>query len=106
MNNKTLTIGAAALTAVIVTTGFALSTFASQGNSSIAAENNVPEVEVVNTVEAKPAFQHGGEGCAMAKGGTHGDSHCAGRKGSSVKGQNTGGNFIDANGDGVCDKMQ
>ncbi len=43
MNNKKLTIGAAALTAVIVTTGFAASSFAYQGDPSVEGPNCTEE---------------------------------------------------------------
>lgn len=101
-----MTIGAAAMTAVIVTTGFALSSFASQSNSVAEGVNNVYRAQTADSALIEPAFEHGGEGCPMAAGRAHGDGQCAGKKGSQAKGQNAGGNFIDANGDGVCDNMQ
>jgi len=43
MKNNKLTIGAAALTAVIVTAGFAASSFAYQGDPSVQGPNYTPE---------------------------------------------------------------
>jgi hypothetical protein len=55
MKNNKLTIGAAALTAVIVTAGFAASSFAYQGDPTVQGPNSTPERHEAMTV----AFETG-----------------------------------------------
>ena len=154
MKNKKLTIGAAALTAVIVTVGFAASSFAYQGDPNVQGPNYTPErheameqafetgdynawkelmsgkgrvTQVVNEgnfvqfaeahelaengdlegakeIRAELGLGQGSKGQGM-KGG-QGKGQGNGMHSSSTRGQNSGGNFVDANGDGSCDNIQ
>ncbi len=161
MNNKKLTIGAAALTALIVSAGLATSSFAYQGGPSVEGPSHTPErhadmtaafekkdynawktakgdtsrgrmMEVVNSdnfesfVEMREARLNNdttrvneiraelglGQGQMMrGEGGSRGQGQGAGNKegksmrGTGTRGQNTGGNIVDANSDGICDNL-
>ncbi|MEA3450139.1 MAG: hypothetical protein U9Q85_04180 [Patescibacteria group bacterium] len=150
MKDKKLTIGAAALTAVIVAVGFAASSFAYQGDPSVQGPNYTSErheametafeagnynawkelmsgkgrvIQVVNEnnfaqfAKAHALAENGdlegakeiraelGLGQGMRKGG-NGQKGGGGMHKSGAKGQNSGGNFIDANRDGICDNLQ
>lgn len=160
MDNKKLTIGAAALTALVISAGMATSSFAYQGNPEVEGPNFTPErhaemtaafeatdytawteargdvsqgrmMDVVNAdnfnlfVEMREARLEGdtdrvaeirtelglGQGSMMKGENGHrgggqgsGNGESKGSKGSGTRGQNTGGSFVDANGDGVCDR--
>jgi len=155
MDNKKITIGAAALTAVIVTMGFAASSFAYQGDPNVQGPNYTPErheamtaafeakdynawteargdmgrgrmMEVINEdnfdkfVEMRELRLAGDtEGADEIRaelglgqdGRNHGDRGRGQKDGrgmhnSGARGQNNGGNFLDANGDGTCDNLQ
>ncbi len=160
MNNKKLTIGAAALTAIVISAGMATSSFAYQGDPSVEGPNHTPErhdvmtaafkatdhsawieargdvsrgriMDVVNAdnfksfVEMREARLAGdtgkvaeiraelglGQGSMVRgknghRGGGQGSSNkeSKGMRGFETRVQNTGGNFVDANIDGVCDQ--
>jgi len=155
MKNNKLTVGAAALVAVIATAGIAASTFAYQGDPSVQGPNYNEEThdammnafenkdynawkeakpnqgngrmsEVVNNqesfekfVEMRQARLDGdtekadalrlelGLGQGQMRHGNHDGSHGKGmRHNSENRGQNHGGNFVDANGNGTCDLME
>ncbi len=153
MTDKKITIGAAALVAVIATAGFAFSSFAYQGDPSVPGPNVNPEthaamleafenkdfdswkankpnqgkgrmMEVVNNQEAFEKFVEIREArlagdsekadalrAELGLGQSNGEGRGQGMKnkahrGQGQKGQNAGGKFIDANGNGICDLME
>lgn len=153
MTDKKITIGAAALVAVIATAGFAFSSFAYQGDPSVSGPNvnsethelmlkafenkdfeswkaNKPNeakgrmMEVVNSQEAFEKFAEIREArlagdtekvdslraeLGLGQGNGQGQGQGMKNKGSrgqGQKGQNAGGNFVDANSNGVCDLME
>lgn len=80
--NKNIVIGALGL-AVLGTAVFASGAFASAGNRGQFGQNYSPERHA--------QMMGNGQGRGMMNG---------------QRGQNRGGNFIDKNGDGICDHMQ
>lgn len=154
MKDNKLTIGAAALTAVIVTAGFAASSFAYQGDPNVQGPNYTPErhdameaafeagdysawkelmsgkgrvIQVVNEgnftkfaeahelaengdiagakeIRAELGLGQGGRGYGMRDGKGQGGGR--GMHNFGTRGQNAGGNFVDANGDGTCDNVR
>lgn len=147
MKNSKLTIGAAALTAVIVSAGFAASLFAYQGDPSVQGPNYSAErhsameeafekgdysawkelmagkgrvSQVINEdnfaqfvkahdlaesgdsegaqkIRAELGLGQGTRGRGMRKGGD---------KRGANRGQNAAGNFVDTDGDGICDHLR
>lgn len=148
MSEKKLTIGAAALVAVIATAGFAVSSFAYQGDHSVQGPNYTPErhdamkkafeagdynawkelmsgkgriMQVVSEsnfvkfAEAHELAENGdieGAQAIRAELGLGQGSRNHGMRGGKgmhnfgARGQNAGGNFIDANGDRNCDNLR
>ena len=149
MTNKKITIGAAALVAIIASAGFTLSTFAYQGDPGVQGPNYNEETHtaMLNAFENKDynAWKEAREGrgkgrimdqinednfskfvemrelrlagdiegadairaeLGLGQGRMkHGNGQGRrGRNGNNEnRGQNRGGNFVDSNGNGICD---
>ncbi len=95
MNNKTLLLSLIVAVAVGVV-GYSYGAFAFQGNPGTGRANIQKNVS------------NSGQGFAGQ--GQRGQGKCAGGESCGARmnqerGQNKGGNFVDANGDGKCDRL-